>query len=495
MQLLLLLALIAATAVLTAVPWVRARTRAACSLIGGLASAATGMIIAWPVLAAGGARVSVDGLLVLDRFAAFTLTLIMAVYAGSTVASARYIRHERREGVITERQERLYDGLLHLFVLTMVAAALANNVAVLWIALEATTLSTTLLVAFRRTTGSIEAAWKYIVLCSTGITLGLLGVLMVSYAAQSSGVLQGGSAFLLTELHAHAAALAPATMRWAFVFLFIGIGTKVGIAPMHTWLPDAHSKTPSPISALLSGVLLNVACVVLIRFKFVTDAALGSPEWTNAMFLTFGAITIAIPAFILLSQRNYKRMLGYSSVEHMGIIAFAVGLGPFGLVPALMHMAGHAFAKPLLFLGAGEFLDRWKSTLMTDVRDAITVMPRTAAYFLLGALALLGVPPSALFMSEFLVVRYGISVHPVWTIVVLMLLTVTFIAMARSVIPMLYAKAGSDAPQRRSGEPWNAVHVVLALQLAAVMGLGVWFMSDGGSAFVQQLAHDVTAGV
>ena len=484
---LLIAAFLAVTAV-TGIPWRSGRIRHIVSLLGGLACAVLGVVLAWPVFSGGSARTFNGDLFVLDRFAALILLLVMAVYAGSVVASWCYVRRERANGVITVRQERLYYGLLHLFVLTMGGAVLANNIAVLWIALEATTLSTTLLVAFRRTTGSIEAAWKYIVLCSTGITLGLLGVLMMSYAAQSSGALEGDSAFLLTALREHAAAFAPATVRWAFVFLFIGIGTKVGLAPMHTWLPDAHSKTPSPISALLSGVLLNVAFFVLIRFKMVADATLGSPEWTNQLFLIFGIMTVAIPAFILLSQRNYKRMLGYSSVEHMGLMTFAVGLGPFGMVPALMHMIGHAFAKPLLFLGAGEILEVWKSTTMADVRDAMRRVPRTATLFLLGLLALLAVPPSALFVSEFFLIGFGITTHPVLTAFLLVLLTMTFIAMVRGVIPMLYARAADDVPERVHRERWNPVHLVLALQLTAVVGIGCWFLTRGGFAFIVDMA-------
>ncbi|MDO8622289.1 MAG: proton-conducting transporter membrane subunit [bacterium] len=480
-------------------PWLHERTRHVISLIGGLMSAILGVVLAWPVLIGGPTLMTPGKFLVLDQLGAGMLVLVMTVYAASTVASWCYIRRERAQRIITERQTKLYYALLHLFVFTMVAGLLANNIAVLWIALEATTLSTTLLVAFRRTTGAVEAAWKYIMLCSTGITLGLLGVLMMSFAAQTSGAVHGGEAFLLTALREHAALFAPATVRWAFVFLFIGIGTKVGLAPMHTWLPDAHSKTPSPISALLSGVLLNVAFLVLLRFKFVADAALGSPDWTNQLFLVFGVLSIAIPALILLSQRNYKRMLGYSSVEHMGIMTFAVGLGPFGMVPALMHMAGHALAKPLLFLGAGEFLDIWKSTLVTDVRDAMTRVPRTATLFLLGLLALLAVPPSALFVSEVVLVGYGMTVHPAITLLVLGLLTITCIAMVRMVIPMCYAKerASGDAvaPSQRSVERWNAVHLVLALQCVGVVVLGCWFMSGQGFAFMTAMADAIMARV
>ncbi|MBI4433895.1 hypothetical protein HY632_03910 [Candidatus Uhrbacteria bacterium] len=490
-----LFATLLGTAVVTALPWFSDRMRNAISMIGGLLAVVLGGWIAIPVLTGSSGTVLVGELLLTDRAAAFLLVLIMAVYAAAVVASGTYLQRERSSDAITERRARLYCGLLHVFVATMVAAALANNIVVLWIALEATTLSTTLLVAFRRTTGSVEAAWKYIVLCSTGITLGLLGVLMMSYAGKSTGALVGSDAFLLSALRDHAKGLAPAAVRWAFAFLFIGIGTKVGLAPMHAWLPDAHSKTPSPISALLSGVLLNVAFLVILRFKVITDIALGSVAWTNTFFLAFGMLSIAIPAFILLGQRNYKRMLGYSSIEHMGIMTFSVGLGPFGMIPAVMHMAGHALAKPLLFLAAGEFLHVWKSTLITDVRGAMTRMPKTAPLLLGGLLALLAVPPSALFVSEFAMIGYGITRHPIATAVVLLLLTIACIAMMRIGVGMLFGRPQAEEASAAGVEAYNVVHVVLALQLLGVLGLGVWLTTASGFAFAASIASDLIAHV
>ncbi|MDO8425772.1 MAG: proton-conducting transporter membrane subunit [bacterium] len=475
--------------VVSTLPGVSVRVRHASALAGGLVAAAIGCASALPVLV-GSVPAFVAPLIRMDRIAAFMLFLVMCVYAAAVVASFVHLRREHAEGHVTERALRMYYGLLHIFVLSMVLAMLADHIVLLWLALEATTLSTTTLVAFRRTTGSIEAAWKYIVLCSTGITLGLLGVLMMGFAGQSTGALHGSDAFLLSALQAHAAGLSPVAVQWAFVFLFIGIGTKVGFAPMHTWLPDAHSKTPSPISALLSGVLLNVAFVVLLRFKLIADLALGSSQWTERFFLVFGVLSIAVAAFVLLTQRNYKRMLGYSSIEHMGIMAFAVGLGPFGMVPAIMHMAGHAYAKPLLFLGAGEFLHVWKTTNIAGVRAAITRLPTTATLFLLGLLGLLAVPPSALFASELIMVGYGIVRHPILTALVLILLTIAFIAMMRSSIGMILGDA-SPRPEQPSAERTSIVHGVLALQLVAVFALGCWFLTPSGIAFVTRLAQDL----
>ncbi|MBI2483522.1 hydrogenase 4 subunit F [Candidatus Uhrbacteria bacterium] len=491
----ILFVLLLGTAAITALPQLSDRLRNRISGFGGLLGAAAGIAVALPVLSGSSGSVWVDEWLLMDRAAAFLLVLVMIVYAAATVASGVYLQRERSSGAITERRARLYCVLLHVFVATMVAAALANNIVVLWIALEATTLSTTLLVAFRRTTGSVEAAWKYIVLCSTGITLGLLGVLMMSYAGKSTGALVGGDAFLLHALREHATGLAPAAVRWAFVFLFVGIGTKVGLAPMHSWLPDAHSKTPSPISALLSGVLLNVAFLVLLRFKVIADLAFGSATWTNGFFLGFGILSIAIPALTLLTQRNYKRMLGYSSIEHMGILAFAVGLGPFGMIPAVMHMAGHALAKPLLFLGAGEFLHRWQSTLISDVQGTMGRMPRTAALFFGGLLALLAVPPSALFVSEFMIVGYGITQHPVWTVLVLVLLTIACVAMMRIGVGMVFGKPPQDGDTEVQSEPYQRMHAVLAVQLIGVVALGLWFTTSSGFAFAASIANDLIARV
>src|SRR3989339_1287497 len=250
------------------------------------------------------------------RFSALMGLLVVWLYACAMVVSFHYLAVEERKGIISPRQVRLYMVSVPVFVLSMLVAIFANNVGVLWVALESTTLSTTLLVSFYGKKSSMEAAWKYIVICSTGIALGLFGILILGYAGAQAG-LQEASAFKISLLRGATGSMDQGIVMWAFVFLFIGFGTKIGLVPMHAWLPDAHSKTPAPVSAMLSGVLLNVAFFTLLRFKVITDTTLGSFEWTNQFFLIFGTLSVVLPSIILISQRNYKRMLAYSSVEHM----------------------------------------------------------------------------------------------------------------------------------------------------------------------------------
>ena len=288
----------------------------------------------------------------IDRFAAMMIALIQVVWMAASLASLRYIGAEHAAGILSTLKVRIYYGLLPLFVLAMLVTVATDHLGVLWIALEATTLTTTPLVALYKKDGAIEAAWKYLLLCSLGISVSLLGLLLLAYAGVGAG-LPLDRAFSLGALRERAAALDPQVVRWAFVFLFVGIGTKVGFVPMHPWLPDAHSRTPSPISACLSGVLLNVALYALLRCKAVVDLALGQDAWTSAFFTWFGLLSILFAAFVLLHQQNYKRMLAYHSVEHMGLIAFGLGMGPVGAAGAVMHMIGHTLAKSALFLTAG----------------------------------------------------------------------------------------------------------------------------------------------
>lgn len=426
----------------------------------------------------------------LDRFGALLLLLVAFVYFTASLVSTRYLSIELREGEIKESDQRLYATCVPLFVLAMMATLLADNIGVMWVALETTTLATTLLVSFYRNKSSIEAAWKYIVLCSTGIALGLFGVLMFAYAGSVAGL--GEHELMKLSVLRESGMLSADIVRWAFVFLFVGIGTKIGFVPMHTWLPDAHSKTPSPVSGMLSGILLNVAFFMLLRMKVIVDVTLGSSEWTSQFFLVFGVLSVVVPAFILLTQRNYKRMLAYSSVEHMGLLAFAIGLGPFGILPAVIHMVGHTLAKSGLFYGAGEILLRWKTTKFSNVAGVMAVAPRTGTLFLLLILMLLAVPPSLLFTSEFLFVGYGMSTHPWLTAIVLISLTMAAVGMLRAISVMLFQKPTQDQqPHDFTPEQWSITHAVQILQLVLLVVFGLFCLTPFGLSFMSEIAFSI----
>lgn len=460
---------------------------------GLFASLATVFAMAWivgPVLigtAQGWQTSSWD----VNPFASLIGLLVVWLYTCAMVVSFNYLLVEEKKEILSLRQMRLYMLSVPLFVLAMLVAIFANNVGLLWVGLEATTLSTTLLVSFYGKKSSMEAAWKYIVLCSTGIALGLFGILVLGYAGSGAG-LHEAEAFRINLLQEAAGLMNPGIVMWAFVFLFIGFGTKIGFVPMHTWLPDAHSKTPAPVSAMLSGILLNVAFFTLLRFKGIVDTSLGSDQWTNQLFLLFGVFTVVLPSIILLSQRNYKRMLAYSSVEHMGIMAFLVGLGPMGVMAFTVHMIGHTLAKSTLFFGAGEFLQRFESTKFRLVHDVMRRAPRTGILFLIALLFLIAVPPSGLFLSEYVLVGVGLASHPIFTTAILVGLAMAGLGMIRSVFGLLFGPTVPEEKLDTGVETWNLTHTVMAVQLTVALVFGLWVLSGQGWSVISSISSSLS---
>ncbi|KKP97707.1 MAG: Hydrogenase, membrane subunit 1-like protein (EchA-like) [Candidatus Moranbacteria bacterium GW2011_GWE1_36_7] len=430
-----------------------------------------------------------DSVWLFDNFSALMASLVAFVYASAAVVSFRYIGHEHEEGILSLNDLKLYFGLFHIFALCMIITVLANNTLLLWMALEGTTLSSTFLVGLYRKKTSAEAAWKYIIICSTGISLGLLGVLLFGYASSLTGV-SGSEIFTLTSLFQNAHLISVDIVKWAFVFLFVGFGAKLGLVPMHIWLPDAHSNAPSPISGMFSGILLNIALYGIIRFRFVSDLALGSDQWTGQLFLFFGVISILVPAFMMLVQSNYKRMLAYSSVEHMGIITFALSLPGIGAIAAVIHMIGHTLTKSMLFFGAGEILLNYKTTKTANIKALAKRAPFTAVMFLLGILAIIALPPSVLFVSEYTMFVTAFAVHPIISLLILSSLSVIAYAMLRSTMGMLFSEEDSSTNHQSIREKWNITHSVMVLQLLLVVGLTFFFSSDNGLEFIDSVAKD-----
>jgi hydrogenase-4 component F len=427
----------------------------------------------------------------IDRFAALMIVLIQIVWTGAAFASLRYIGEEHAAGLLSIRKARIYYGLLPLFALAMIVTVTTDHLGVLWVALEATTLATTPLVALYKKDGAIEAAWKYLLLCSLGISVSLLGLLLLAYAGVGAG-LPIGRALSLGALRGTAAALDPQVVRWAFVFLFVGIGTKVGFVPMHPWLPDAHSRTPSPVSAALSGALLNVAMYTLLRFKALVDLSLGQGNWTSAFFVGFGLASILFAAFVLLNQLNYKRLLAYSSVEHMGLIAFGVAMGPVGAAGAVMHMLGHTLAKSSLFFTAGEVLLARHTTKIANIRALWRSSPRTSLAFLLGFLGLFGMPTSILFASELTVLVAAARRMPVAAVAVVVALVIVTVGVLHQVFSMLF---DADRPENGAEplpEPFTVTHAVVAVELALLFAGGVFFLSTPGYEWAASIARDFT---
>ena len=342
-------------------------------------------------------------------------------------------------------QTRRFRIFGNLFTFTMLFAVTSNNVGFMWIAIEATTITSAMLIPLHVTKASVEASWKYILIGSIGIALAFGGTVL-GYFDFVNLVGRQEAALNWTVLRASAPQLHPEVIQLAFVFILIGYGTKAGLAPMHTWLPDAHSEAPAPLSAMMSGVLLAVALYAVIRWEAVVNAAVGT-GFTDGLYIALGLLSIAIAAFSLVIQRNYKRMLAYSSIEHTGLICVGLALGPLGTFAAMLHLLNHALAKSMMFFLAGRVLHRYGTTEIGRVSGLLKVMPWTGGLFAAGMLAVIGLPPFGLFISEFALFRAGFAAGRPWLMgLVLALLAVAFVSMIGHLNRMLYGAPTAGVP-------------------------------------------------
>ena len=367
-------------------------------------------------------------------------------------------------------QVRRFTIFTSLFALAMLVAVTTDNVGFMWIAIEATTITSAVLIPLHVTKASVEASWKYILLGSVGIALAFAGTVLAYFDfVQRTG--PGEAALEWTTLLAAAPAFHPEVIRLAFVFLLIGYGTKAALAPMHTWLPDAHAEAPAPVSAMMSGVLLAVAMYAILRWKAVVDRTLGTALFSDRLLIGLGVLSLAIAALSLVVQRNYKRMLAYSSVEHSGLICLGLGLGPAGVFAASLHLVNHAVVKSMLFVLSGRILRRYGSTELTQVKGLLARMPVTGLLFAAGMLALVGMPPFGLFVSEFALVGAGFAAGRVWLMaIVLLLLAIAFVALVAHMNGMLF---GTPAVEDATREDDRLELVPLGLCVVLLIALGV----------------------
>jgi hydrogenase-4 component F len=381
--------------------------------------------------------------------------------------SRPYMRVELDQGRISAGRLRLYHSMYQLFIATMLIALTTNNLGLLWVAMEAATLSTVLLVTLYRTPASLEAGWKYFILCGVGIAQALFGTILLYIAAEKVLGAEGVSALLWTHLNAVKAQLEPRVLSLAFVFLLVGYGTKVGLAPLHNWLPDAHAEGPTPISAVLSGLLLNVAIYAVVRCKILVEGSLHSPL-PSRMLMGFGLLSVVFAAFLLWRQRDIKRLFAYSSIEHMGIIAFAFGMGgPIANFAALLHMTVHSLTKSAIFFAAGHAAQKSGTQIMDHIRGLVTVSPTVGWGLMLGSLAILGMPPFGVFASEFLILTTAMRDQPWATPILLVALGVAFAAIFGRVQPMVFG----DTTVRRLPHTPALLPVFLHLALVLMLGL------------------------
>lgn len=395
--------------------------------------------------------------IVLNTFVGFT----------TSVFSATYIAHELDVGRLTTSNLRFYHAMYQIMMFGMNLAFVSNNIGLMWVAVELATLTTVLMVGIYRTHEALEAAWKYFILGSVGIAFALFGTILVYLAAQPV-VGEGYDAMIWTILINHAAGFDPALLNVAFIFLLLGYGTKVGLAPLHAWLPDAHAEGPTPISAVLSGLLLNVALYAVLRFKMLLAA---NPEAIapGPLMMTMGLTSLIFAAFMLYRRRDIKRLFAYSSIEHMGIIVFAFGLGgPFANFAGLLHMVMHSLTKSAIFFAVGHITQIKGTQKLSAIRGLTETHPGLGWGLLAGVVAIAGLPPAGIFMSEFLIVSSAFAKHPLLAIPLVFGLLIAFGALLLRLTGAVFGQPrGSAAPAEASYMPMYA-------HLALVLGAGIY---------------------
>jgi hydrogenase-4 component F len=404
--------------------------------------------------------------------------VVLNSFVGFTTSafSASYIAHELEIGRLTPVYLRFYHAMYQLLMFAMNLALLANNIGLMWVAIELATLTTVLMVGIYRTHEALEAAWKYFILGSVGIALALFGTILV-YMAARPVIGEGQDAMVWTVLMQHVAGFDPGLLNIAFVFLLLGYGTKVGLVPLHAWLPDAHAEGPTPISAVLSGLLLNVALYAILRFKMLLAANQGAIA-PGPLMVTLGLASLAFAGFMLYRRRDIKRLFAYSSIEHMGIIAFAFGMGgPLANFAGLLHMTMHSLTKSAIFYAVGHISQIAGTQRVAEIRGLTTSHPALGWGLVLGVVAIAGLPPLGIFTSEFLVVSSTFAREPLLAIVLVVGLLVALGALLATLNSVAFGEPRADtAPSQASYAPMFA-HLALVLIAGVYLppALVAWF--------------------
>lgn len=425
-----------------------------------------------------GARPEVTDLVFIDDFNVYLVVLTAFVGFTTSSFSAGYIGHELDIGRLQPKQLRFYHAMFQAFMFTLLLALVANNLGVMWVAVEGATLTTALMVSLYRTHEAIEAAWKYFILCGVGIALALFGTILMYLTAQAV-MGPGMAAMAWTKLIVHVAAFDPALLNVAFVFLLVGYGTKVGLAPLHAWLPDAHAEGPTPISAVLSGLLLNVALYAVLRFKMLL-AANGAAIAPGPLMVVMGLSSLLLASFMLYRRRDIKRMFAYSSIEHMGIITFAFGMGgPLANFAGLLHMTMHSLTKSAIFFAVGHIAQVKGTQRISDIRGLTATHPALGWGLVLGVVAIAGLPPLGIFMSEFLVVTSTIARQPLLAAPLVLGLLVGFGALILRLQGLAFGEpTGPSAPLKASLVPLYAhLAFVLVAGIYLPAPLVAWFQT------------------
>ncbi|OAI18002.1 MULTISPECIES: hydrogenase 4 subunit F [Methylomonas] len=404
---------------------------------------------------------------IVDSFNVYLIVLTAFVGLTTSIFSAPYMEHEKQRGKLTEKRLKLYYSMYQGFMLAMYLVLTTNNMGVMWVAMEGATLATVLLVSLYRTPESIEAAWKYFILCGVGIAQALFGTILLYYAAVQIG--DGDNALLWSVLFDNAARLNPEILELAFVFMLIGYGTKIGLVPLHNWLPDAHSEGPTPMSAVLSGLLLNDALYAVVRNKMLVDGATHT-NMAGLLMMGFGLLSFLVAALFLHRQKDIKRLFSYSSIEHMGVMTFAFGMGGASATfAALLHMTVHSLTKSAIFVTVGHAAQLAGTQQMEKIRGLIKTQPEIGWGLLIGTVAIAGFPPFGVFTSEFLVLVATMHSYPWLAPVLLLGIGVAFAGLFRHIQPIVYG----ERPEGQQPIKANLWPVMIHLALVLWLGLAI----------------------
>ncbi|MBW2568248.1 MAG: NADH dehydrogenase FAD-containing subunit [Deltaproteobacteria bacterium] len=437
----------------------------------------------------------------LDDTGLLFLSIVSLLFLGSSIYVFGYMgvedmesRKDLKEDILFKNSNNsIFTGCLLLFLSTMTLVTVSRHLGLMWVAIEATTLSSAPLIYYHRHHRSLEAVWKYLLICSVGIALAMLGNFFIVVAGSNVGA--HGVHLSLNDLTIHAKELNPVWLKAAFVFCLVGYGTKMGLAPMHNWLPDAHSEAPSAVSALLSGALLNCAFLVLLRVHTIMIAA-GLGSTSRGLFVLLGLISLIFAAVFIIGQPDFKRMLAYSSVEHMGIIALGVGIGGIGVFGSMFHAINHSLTKALLFMAAGNIMTAYKTKESDRVRGLIYTRPLTALLWLAGGVAIIGSPPFGTFLSELTILGAMIDSGRYWIAVIyLLFLGIIFAALSAKILPMVFSRPSEDncagfsekslAPSRSSEPAWSVIPL-------AVFGTGGLILGLYMPPWLSKILHGIT---
>jgi hydrogenase-4 component F len=435
-----------------------------------LASAAIVGYLAWKVFTQG-PMLSPNGLFLIDALSAFHLCVMAIVFSASSLYAKCYFQRELESGKITRRALHQFSGLWCGALAAMSLVLISNNLGIMWVGIEATTLSTAFLICIPKKPTSLEAMWKYLMICSVGVAFAFLGTLMV--AASATGLKLGLSEVLLwTRLQQGSALLNPMLLKMGFICLVVGYGTKAGLAPMHSWLPDAHSQAPAPVSAIFSGFMLSASLYCIMRYIPIIESATGNSGWGRQILLFLGVISIFVAAAFIIFQRNVKRMLAYSSVEHIGIIALSLGLGGFGSFVALFHTLNHSICKTLAFFAAGRLGQTYGSHQIAKMSGSLRAAPVWGSGLFCSILVLIGAAPFAIFMSEFQALKTALDAGSTFVFIIFLAgCGVVFVGALRYAIGM----AWGDPSVIEEPEAARAIEKFLAFApIFALLLLGLW---------------------